>query len=181
MTAYDAVVLAGGSGRRLGGLDKPALLVGGRPLLMWVLDAVADAERTVVVGAPRPVDCPVTWVCEDPPGGGPAAALAAGLPLTAAPWVAVLAADLPLLRPSDVAALRGVAVGEGAVLVDPAGRPQWLAGVWRRTALVALSLSAGSAIGGALGALSPALVGTTGSAWLDCDSPADVERAEELL
>ncbi|MZF89845.1 NTP transferase domain-containing protein, partial [Streptomyces sp. SID5643] len=30
---YDAVVLAGGAARRLGGADKPGVRVGGRPLL----------------------------------------------------------------------------------------------------------------------------------------------------
>ncbi|MFE1500369.1 NTP transferase domain-containing protein, partial [Streptomyces albidoflavus] len=42
-TAYDAVVLAGGAARRLGGSDKPAVRVGGRPLLDRVLGACPDA------------------------------------------------------------------------------------------------------------------------------------------
>ncbi|MYS05028.1 NTP transferase domain-containing protein, partial [Streptomyces sp. SID6041] len=32
-TPHDAVVLAGGAARRLGGADKPGVRVGGRPLL----------------------------------------------------------------------------------------------------------------------------------------------------
>ncbi|MYQ48709.1 NTP transferase domain-containing protein, partial [Streptomyces sp. SID4985] len=36
-TPYDAVVLAGGAARRLGGADKPGVRVGGRPLLDRVL------------------------------------------------------------------------------------------------------------------------------------------------
>ncbi|MGO4426310.1 NTP transferase domain-containing protein, partial [Streptomyces sp. MCAF7] len=51
---YDAVILAGGAARRLGGADKPALRVGARPLLDRVLDACRGAERTVVVGPRRP-------------------------------------------------------------------------------------------------------------------------------
>ncbi len=43
MRAYDAVVLAGGAARRLDGADKPMQPLAGRPLLEWVLDAVADA------------------------------------------------------------------------------------------------------------------------------------------
>ncbi|MEH6375729.1 NTP transferase domain-containing protein, partial [Streptomyces sp. KLMMK] len=46
MTGYDAVVLAGGAARRLGGADKPTLRVGGRTLLDRVLEACADAEET---------------------------------------------------------------------------------------------------------------------------------------
>ncbi|NED13442.1 NTP transferase domain-containing protein, partial [Streptomyces sp. SID9124] len=54
MTAYDAIVLAGGAAKRLGGADKPALRVGGRALLDRVLAACADARATVVVGDRRP-------------------------------------------------------------------------------------------------------------------------------
>ncbi|MCW2606336.1 MAG: molybdopterin-guanine dinucleotide biosynthesis protein, partial [Frankiales bacterium] len=70
MTAYDAVVLAGGSGRRLGGVDKPGLLVDGTSLLDRVLGAVARAGTVVVVGPERPAARPVVWAREDPPGGG---------------------------------------------------------------------------------------------------------------
>jgi molybdopterin-guanine dinucleotide biosynthesis protein A len=76
---FDAVILAGGSGRRLGGVDKGALVVAGLPLLDRVLLASAAARRTVVVGEPRPTVRSVVWTREDPPGGGPLAGLAAGM------------------------------------------------------------------------------------------------------
>ncbi|WP_439951655.1 NTP transferase domain-containing protein, partial [Actinomadura kijaniata] len=44
------MILAGGEARRLGGADKPAAAVGGRPLLAWVAEAAAGARRLVVVG-----------------------------------------------------------------------------------------------------------------------------------
>ncbi|MGH8776871.1 MAG: NTP transferase domain-containing protein, partial [Jiangellaceae bacterium] len=47
---WDAVVLAGGRGSRLGGVDKPALRIGGRTLLDTALVATAAARSTVVVG-----------------------------------------------------------------------------------------------------------------------------------
>ncbi|MEU8757579.1 DUF6457 domain-containing protein [Streptomyces sp. NPDC048659] len=78
-TAYDALVLAGGAARRLGGADKPGVRVGGRSLLDRVLAGCRDAGTTVVVAAPRTTARPVTWAREDPPGGGPLAALDAGL------------------------------------------------------------------------------------------------------
>lgn len=76
--AYDAVVLAGGAARRLGGADKPGVRVGGRALLDRVLAACAGARNTVVVAAPRPTARPVHWAREEPVGGGPLAALEAG-------------------------------------------------------------------------------------------------------
>ena len=54
--AFDAVVLAGGRSTRLGGADKPGLVVGRRTLLGSVVWAVteAGASRVVVVGPQRP-------------------------------------------------------------------------------------------------------------------------------
>ena len=82
------VVLAGGSARRLGGVDKCALLVGGAPVLARVVTACTGAgvapDDVVVVGPPRPgLELPVgvRTVREDPLGGGPVAGLAAGLRL----------------------------------------------------------------------------------------------------
>ena len=51
----DAVVVAAGAGRRMGGLDKGAALLLGRPLLAWTLEALAAARavrRLIVVAAP---------------------------------------------------------------------------------------------------------------------------------
>ncbi|MDN3355291.1 molybdenum cofactor guanylyltransferase [Actinomadura sp. DC4] len=183
--AYEAVVLAGGGARRLDGADKPGLLVGGRALVEWVAAAVAGAERLTLVGPPRPELPHATVVREDPPGGGPVPALRAGLPGVRAPQVAVLAADLPFLRPPHVEALRRSAYGRsGAVLVDADGRPQWLAGVWRTADLrAALASYGGSSLRGLMDPLDPARVRAAGEwpAWYDCDTPSDVAAASRMI
>ena len=97
---FDAIVLAGGGARRMGGVDKPMLLLAGRPLLSHVLDAVAGAAHRVVVGPRRDIDLDVTWCQESPPDGGPVAALAAALPFVSAEIVVVVAADLPWIAPA---------------------------------------------------------------------------------
>ncbi|MET9391782.1 NTP transferase domain-containing protein [Streptomyces sp. NPDC006624] len=145
--AYDAVVLAGGAARRLGGADKPGVRVGGRALLDRVLAACEGARTTVVVAAPRPTARPVTWAREDPPGGGPLAALDAGLRRTTAEHVVVLSADLPFLRERTVArlleALR-TGAGDGVLLTDPGGRDQPLVAAYRAPRLrAACALLAG--------------------------------------
>lgn len=186
---YDAVVLAGGQARRLGGADKPALTVGGRSLLGRVLDALAGAERRIVVGPPRsglPLD--VVQVREQPPGGGPLAALAAALPQVRADHLALVAADLPFLRSPHVdALLAAVQQRAGAVLVDDGGQAQWLIGVWRsaalRGALSGVAEPAGLPLRRALAPLEPALVSLPSGAglppWWDCDAPADLARAQQ--
>ncbi|MBF4458981.1 molybdenum cofactor guanylyltransferase [Pseudoclavibacter sp. VKM Ac-2867] len=170
----DAVILAGGRGSRLGGVSKGDLEVGGRRLIDVALGAAHDAgaSRTIVVGAVA-VQAPAELIREDPAFGGPAAGLAAALPSVSAPWLLLLACDLPrapalveLLTEasgrgpaasdgesdseSDIdgdgsppasavgaASAYGVPVGgpDGFVVVDSDGRPQWLAGIYRTTAL----------------------------------------------
>jgi molybdenum cofactor guanylyltransferase len=188
---YDAVVLAGGGARRLGGLDKPGQEVGGRSLLARVLDAVADARTVVVVGPERDGVPGVTWVREDPPGGGPVAAVVAGLEAAAAHYVALLAADLPFLDVATVRALREAATGrDGALLVDAEGREQWLLGVWRREALIdrlhdldrvgRLGRPPGGPLRRVLAGLdAERLEGAAGPRppWFDCDTPTELDEA----
>jgi 2-C-methyl-D-erythritol 4-phosphate cytidylyltransferase/2-C-methyl-D-erythritol 2,4-cyclodiphosphate synthase len=63
-TGADAVVVAAGASTRMGGLDKLAVRLGGRPLLAWTLDALASApivERIVVVVAAEQVAAVLAW------------------------------------------------------------------------------------------------------------------------
>ncbi|WP_043628012.1 NTP transferase domain-containing protein [Nonomuraea candida] len=176
---YDAVVLAGGQARRLGGADKPGLTVGGRSLLEHVLAAVASARRTVVAGPER--DLPgVVFVREDPPGGGPVPALAAGLARVTAPWVALLAGDLPFMTAAHVTALLAAArrAGGGVVLLDDEGREQWLAGAWPAAELkAALAGYPGRSLKGLLAPLVRARLRLPGRPWFDCDTMDDLEEA----
>ncbi|GAA3823681.1 hypothetical protein GCM10022226_50300 [Sphaerisporangium flaviroseum] len=187
-TPYDAVILAGGGARRLGGGDKPGVSVGGLTLIERVAAAVPDAVRLVVVG-PRRSGLPrALFVREEPPGGGPVPALRTGLAQARSPWVALLAADLPFLRPAHVAALLGAAGPRaGAVLVDDGGREQWLTGVWRTEVLArALAPYQGRSLRGLLGPLEPVRlslpVDDDGRVpWFDCDTIDDVEDARERI
>ncbi|KFZ81258.1 molybdopterin-guanine dinucleotide biosynthesis protein MobA [Amycolatopsis sp. MJM2582] len=134
--AYAGIVLAGGAARRLSGVDKPALPVGGKPLLARALAALADADPVIVVGPERPGFGDVVWTRETSPGTGPVAALAAGLALVRTELVVVLAGDLAGVRKSTVdRLLAGLDRAAGAVLVDVSGERQWLLGAWRAEAL----------------------------------------------
>lgn len=143
MIAYDAIVVAGGRGSRLGGVRKPELTVGGRRLVDIALAAVASARRVVVVGDIEVPDG-VLRTREDPPWGGPVAAVEAGMAeLTRtgghAAWTLLLAADLPD-APAAVAELLaapawGDADADGVCLLDDTGRLQWLLGGYRTPTL----------------------------------------------
>jgi molybdopterin-guanine dinucleotide biosynthesis protein A len=201
--AFDAIILAGGHGSRLGGVDKPALVVGERSLVDWVVSAAveAGAVRVIVVGPSRPqLRSPrVRVVREEPPGSGPVPGLRRGLAEVGASRVAVLAADLPFLRAADLRSLvRGVPAGGGgagggggsgggAVLADQDGRPQWLAGCWHTAALrLALDGYSGGSLHGLLAPLRPVMLATATDRggpppWLDCDTDEDVRVARGWL
>ena len=182
---YDAVVLAGGASRRMGGGDKTALDLGGLSLLDRALQAAAGAEQTIVVGAARPTNRDVLWTREEPPGGGPAAALASGLRLVSAPFVLALAGDLPFVTGETVGRLLAAAPVSGAVMVDDDRRVQWLLSCWP-AALLRGALDgdqAGRSLHRQLEPLKPAHVtgGQKWPEWFDCDHPEDVVAAKELL
>lgn len=182
MDAYAAVVLAGGAARRMGGVDKPARTVGGRPMRDRVLGAVADAAPRILVGPAGPVPAGVRVTREEPPGGGPVAAAAAGLALLdpGTPVVALLAADLPLLTRAAVGELLGHldAGHDGACYVDGDGRRQTLCGVWRVAPLRAAldRLAAERASGPTGGALERA-ARHAGGARKRVDQPPDGSAA----
>ncbi|MFE9920579.1 DUF6457 domain-containing protein [Streptomyces sp. NPDC005774] len=131
-------MLAGGGARRLGGADKPGVRVGGRSLLDRVLAACSGARTTVVVAGPRPTSRPVFWAREEPPGGGPLAALDAGLRLSTAEYAVLLSADLPFLDGPTVEELLitlRTSTADGVLLTDADGRDQPLVAAYRTAAL----------------------------------------------
>ncbi|WP_158542712.1 NTP transferase domain-containing protein [Phytoactinopolyspora halophila] len=135
-----AVIVAGGSGARMGGTDKPGLVAGGHTLLDIALHACASCAEIVVVGPHRPTTRQVTWTREEPAGSGPLAAVDAGMRLLSEhiTTVTILAADLPFISGRAVDRLHDAlnsTGADGAVLVDENGRRQFLTTVVDRGAL----------------------------------------------
>ncbi len=182
---WDAIVLTGGASRRMDGVAKPALEVGGTSLLDRVVAALVGAGRVLAVG-PRTETASVdVWTREDPPGGGPASALAAGVAAVQAPFVAVVAGDLPFLTPAALARLRRAAWAAPvavAVAVDDRGRDQYLLAVWP-TAVLQHALATAPAVGRSLRSVyrdvAVRRVALDGAPppWWDCDTPAQLAQA----
>jgi molybdopterin-guanine dinucleotide biosynthesis protein A len=189
VTGYTAVVLAGGRARRFGGIAKPAVDVGGRPMLARVLAAVTGADPVIVVGPPLTgLDGPEpVWTREDPPGAGPVAALRAAVALLPpdTETVVVLAADLPFLDAATVARLCEAVTGGGAaVLVDDTGRDQYLAAAWAaaelRRALSTVEddrMSSVYAAASRVGRITVAGYRAGVEPWRDVDDPSGLDRA----
>jgi molybdopterin-guanine dinucleotide biosynthesis protein A len=144
-----AVLLSGGGAVRFGGADKASIEVAGQTLLERALHALAEIPDLVVVGDEVPTSRPVTFLREDPPGGGPAAGLLAGLAgfPRLPPVVVVLAVDMPLVSADTlsrlVRALENAGDGDGALLVDEGGRRQYLCAAYRTAALLAAAPDSG--------------------------------------
>ena len=146
----DVLILAGGTGRRLGGASKPDAVARGARLIDHVLTGLESirpelGDGRVVVVAPDRVAVPaeVLKALEDPPLGGPVTGIAAGLarlaarPDGAAESTAVLTCDAPeswRALPVLVRALEseGACAGACALVGD---HLQYLLGVYRTSAL----------------------------------------------
>ncbi len=199
-----AIVLAGGTGRRMGGASKPDVVVAGRRMIDHVLDELAEQKVPAVVVGPPDLDVPgaAALVREDPPLGGPAAGIAAGYAAGAGTFegklVAVLACDAPFAPrvlprlaaaaggPATAAAAHPPATTAGAVAVTPDGRVQRLLCVIGTAALGA-AIERLESDGGVRDRSVRALLGDLHLApvdvpsWaMDADSPDDVAELERL-
>jgi len=113
------VILAGGLGRRMGGVDKGLQELDGQPMVRWVLQRLQPQVREVLINANqnaeayRALGCPVI---PDRIAGfaGPLAGLHAALSADTCPLVLTVPCDSPFL-PADLAdRLLAALQGEGA-------------------------------------------------------------------
>ena len=180
-----AVVLCGGAGRRFGG-DKTRADLAGSPVLDHVLDGLPSDWPVVCVGDPRLTRRPVGWCRENPPGGGPVAAIAAALPHVDSAVVVVLGGDMPYAAgpATDLASRLDVDAGIDAVLgSDAEGRLQPLLAAYRTQALrgAVPEPAAGTPLMRLLDSLRTLVVPLPEGAALDVDTAEDLERARHRL
>jgi molybdopterin-guanine dinucleotide biosynthesis protein A len=177
---FDAIVLAGGRAERLGGADKPGIVIKGSTLLDRVVAAAHGAVRVIVVGPERDTASDVLWAREDPPGGGPVAAIAAGLESVEEAWCLILASDLPEVGPAVPLLLSAAAQVDAAVLTR-GERRNHLAAVWRasslRAAIDRLESVENAAARQMYTAVDVVEVDDEKGWGMDCDTWDDVRRA----
>lgn len=182
---FDAVILAGGAGQRMGGVSKADVVVSGSRLLDIALRAVHGARTTIVVGEVQ-VPPGVILTRESPPGTGPAAGLLAGLTAVSQPaeWTLVLACDLPdavaavaelhAAREADVQAIDGIS------LLDASGLEQPLLACYRTAALRAAFADSGDPANRPLRAVISRLrtraITPLQASAADMDTPTDLAR-----
>jgi len=122
------LVLAGGRGARMGGLDKGLVRFGEATLVERVIERLRPQVGALMISANRNIDAyralghPVLLDAADglEPFPGPLAGLLAGLRATATPWLAAVPCDAPFL-PLDLVRRLVAALGSSAAAMASVG------------------------------------------------------------
>jgi len=115
------VILAGGLGRRMGGVDKGLQNLNGRPMVQWVLARLAPQVDTVLINANQNLARYGEFGCEVLPDripdfAGPLAGLHAALSHATSPLLVTVPCDSPFLPTDLVARLRTALEAQDAEL-----------------------------------------------------------------
>ncbi len=119
------IVLAGGLGRRMGGVDKGLQELRGRAMVEWVLERLAPQVEDIVINANQNLERYRAFgrrVVPDEIGGfaGPLAGLHAGLKAVKHPLVVTAPCDSPFL-PADLVSRLQNALGQNDLAVAKTG------------------------------------------------------------
>ena len=119
------IVLAGGQGRRMGGVDKGLQLLNGRPMIAHVIERLAPQVEDIVINANQNREAYAAFghpVVPDAIEGyaGPLAGLHAGLQAATQPLVVTAPCDSPFL-PADLVARLASALGDNDLAVAKTG------------------------------------------------------------
>jgi molybdenum cofactor guanylyltransferase len=112
------VILAGGRGRRMGGVDKGLVELAGRPLIEWVLDALAPQAGALLINANRHREIyagyGVPVIADSDPGfNGPLAGMLSAMRTARTNWILTVPCDGPLLPPDLASRLVDALVSGG--------------------------------------------------------------------
>ena len=145
------VVLAGGKGSRMGGVDKGLQPLRGRPMIEWVLERLAPQVAEVIINANQNLDTYLRYghrVAADEIGGfaGPLAGLHAGLKFAAEPLIVTVPCDSPFLPSDLVARLQGQLADKDLAVAKTGSQPHPVFALMKRQ--VRESLEAFLASGG---------------------------------
>ncbi len=128
-----AIVLAGGRGSRMGGIDKGLQLFNGMPLALQAIQRAALQAGTVMVNANRNLDVYLTFGCDvypddDAEFAGPLSGFAAGLAHCNTPYLLTVPCDSPRF-PTDLtnrlASHMGYGLHEGGFDIAMAAQGGW--------------------------------------------------------
>ncbi len=118
---YSGVILAGGSGTRMG-MDKRFLQLHGKPLVLWVVESLRPLVDEVVLAVQDVThfaDYGLRLVVDHYPGQGVLAGMHAGLATAQGAWAVVVGGDMPLLNPDLLTAMLQLTSTAAADVIVP--------------------------------------------------------------
>ena len=127
------IILAGGQGRRMGGVDKGLQLFQGKPLIVHILERLEKQAGTILISANRHIDRYQAYgypVLPDSVSGfpGPLAGFLTGLQHCRTPYLATVPCDTPFVHEQLIERLRTALVTEEADIAiattDDSGIPK---------------------------------------------------------
>lgn len=188
MNSLSAMILTGGSSTRFGS-DKSQAKLGVISLIENLLLTLPLEIEIVIVGPELENSArQVKYTQEHPLGGGPVAAIEAGLKLIDSEFVAIIATDMPFASQILAVLRENLPETEDATIpLDPAGIRQPLCALYRRDALARAVTELGNTQGQSVRNLIQILTvrelrldPVLQRILLDIDTPADLERAISL-
>jgi molybdopterin-guanine dinucleotide biosynthesis protein A len=119
------IVLAGGKGSRMGGVDKGLQPLRGKPMVAWAIARLKPQVEEIVINANQNLEIYAAFgyrVVSDEIGGfaGPLAGLHAGLSAATYPLAATVPCDSPFL-PGDLVSRLSNSLGENDLAVAKTG------------------------------------------------------------
>ncbi|OGA58091.1 MAG: molybdenum cofactor guanylyltransferase MobA [Betaproteobacteria bacterium RIFCSPLOWO2_12_FULL_65_14] len=125
MNGVSGIVLAGGQGRRMGGIDKGLQPLRGKPMVQWAIERLAAQVDELLINCNQNLEAYARFgyrVVPDEIGGfaGPLAGLHAGLKAAAQPLVVTVPCDSPFL-PHDLVRRLQERIGTHEVAVARTG------------------------------------------------------------
>lgn len=166
------LVLCGGGGRRMGGVDKPLVNLNGQPIVAWVVERVRPQVGQILICCNRHREryesYALTCVDEIPGQLGPLAGIHAGLRHCTTDYALVCPGDTPLLSPHLAKALGQAMEEQGrvAAMAHDGTRPQPLFVLLERESAPSIEAYMEHANRKALG-------------WVESMKPAMVDFSEE--
>ena len=145
----DALILAGGRARRMGGRSKALLTLGGRTFIELILETLAPLVETVILSTNEPDayrHLDLRMVPDDEEGRGPLMGIRSGLRASRADACFVVAADAPLLQGGLVMAIAAAAAsapGHDVVVPVWEGKLEPLCAWYSRACLPAIERTIG--------------------------------------
>lgn len=140
MERVTGIVLAGGRGSRMGGVDKGLQPLRGKPMVAWVLERLAPQVDEIVLNANQNLDAYAGFghgVVPDSLGGfaGPLAGLHAGLQAAAHPLAVTVPCDSPFLPLDLVVRLRDSLADNDLAVAKTGDQPHPVFALVRRSVL----------------------------------------------